>query len=117
MFMIFIISESQQKILIESIIPSWFRRRTDKETLKKYVNEGELQYPTLCEYFSSPHEYSENVIEWAIDQLVEEYESHTDSYFTDSDSYPDTLDYFKNILRENFEEYLINVYIETCYNN
>ena len=106
----YIISESQHRLLLESKIPLWVRRRFNEEYLKTHIWAGEREYPNLCEFFERPIEYSEAVIEWAVDEFI----NYNSSSFEDDESYPDTIDYLKSYCRTHFQDYLKNIFIETC---
>ena len=106
----YIISESQYQILLESKIPIWVRRILSKESLKPYIMKGEIEYPTLCSDFYHPLDFSEAVIQFAVDAIIWDY----DDDFENDDRYSDTVDYLKSFCRTHFEEYLSNIYLETC---
>ena len=106
----YIISESQYRILLESKISLWVRRRVNVEYLRKYILEGKREYPNLCEFFEKPIDYSEAVIEYAVDEFMNEnYNS-----LEEGDSYPDTIDYLKSFCRIHFRQELKDIFIEIC---
>lgn len=94
----------------ESTIPILIRRRANVETLKEYISRGELQYPTLCDDFYDEYEYADAVIDYALDQFL--YEVNDDIF--DEDYYSDVMDYLRNISRDEFSYYLIDIYRTTC---
>lgn len=102
----YIITESQYKLLKKSAIPLFIRRRADKESLKDLISLGEMNFPTLCDDFSDGYEYSDRVIEYAVDKLIEDME--------DEDYYNDVMDYLLSLCRELFEDYLVGLYDMTC---
>jgi len=106
----YIITESQYIFLKESVIPISIRRRANKEILKKYITDGEINYPTLCDDFEDAYEYADAVIDYAIDELVGEVEEN----IYDEDYYSDVMDYLRKICRDEFGEYLIDIYERTC---
>ncbi len=106
----YIITESQYIFLKESVIPISIRRRTNKEILKKYITDGEINYPTLCDDFEDAYDYADAVIDYAIDELVGEVEEN----IYDEDYYSDVMDYLRKICRAEFGEYLIDIYERTC---
>lgn len=102
----YIITESQYKLLKESTIPLFIRRRANEETLKHYISLGEMNYPTLCDDFSDGYEYSDSVIEYAVDELIGD--------IVDEDYYNDVIEYLYSVCRHLFEDYLVGVYNDTC---
>ena len=106
----YIITESQYSFLKESIIPISIRRRANEETLKEYISMGEINYPTLCDDFEDEYEYADAVIEYAVDEFIEKI---NDEVF-DEDYYSDVMDYLRNLCRNLFGQYLIDIYKTTC---
>ena len=106
----YIITESQYFILKESIIPISIRRRANEENLKQYIILGEINYPTLCDDFEDEYEYSDHVIDYALDEFL----SANKLDIEDEDYYSDVLDYFRNLCRDIFGEYLYEIYLTTC---
>ena len=102
----YIITESQYIFLKESFVPISIRRRATEETLKHFISFGEINFPTLCDDFSDGYEYSDNVIEYAVDELIEDME--------DEDYYNDVIEYLSSVCRHLFEDYLVGVYNDTC---
>jgi hypothetical protein len=109
----YIITESQYNFLNESLIPISIRRRANEETLKKYISMGEINYPTLCDDFEDEYEYADAVIEYAVDEFIEKT---NDEIFGEDcyDYYSDVMDYLRNLCRNIFGQYLIDVYNTTC---
>lgn len=91
---------------MESNIPIHIRRRANEENLKKYISLGEMNYPTLCDDFDDAYDYADAVIEYAVDELIGDFE--------DEDYYNDVMDYLLSLCRELFEDYLVGVYDMTC---
>ena len=106
----YIITESQYLILEESIIPLSIKRRANEEYLKEYISMGEINYPTLCDDFVDEYEYADAVIDYAIDEFLEEI----DDDMTEKDYYSDVMDYLRNLCRNLFGEYLTDIYLTTC---
>lgn len=96
--------------LKESIIPISIKRRATEEGLKKYISLGELNYPTLCDDFDDEYEYADSVIDYALDEFLDEI----DNDILDEDYYSDVMDYLRNLCRNLFGEYLLDVYKTTC---
>jgi hypothetical protein len=106
----YIITESQYIFLKESVIPISIRRRANKEILKKYITDGEIYYPTLCDDFEDAYDYADAVIDYAIDEIIKEVEEN----IYDEDYYSDVMDYLRKICRDEFGENLIDIYKRTC---
>ena len=101
---------THNSFLKESIIPISIRRRANEEVLKKYISLGELNYPTLCDDFNDEYEYSDHVIDYAIDEFLSENTIDIE----DEDYYSDVMDYLSSLCRDIFGEYLYEVYKDTC---
>ena len=106
----YIITESQYLQLKESLIPLSIKRRANEETLKQYISMGEINYPTLCDNFMDEYEYAESVIDYAIDEFIE----NINDEMYDEDYYSDVMDYLRNLCRNLFGQYLIDIYKTTC---
>ena len=106
----YIITESQYLQLKESLIPLSIKRRANEETLKQYISMGEINYPTLCDNFMDEYEYAESVIDYAIDEFIE----NINDEMYDEDYYSDVMDYLRNLCRNLFGQYLIDLYKTTC---
>jgi hypothetical protein len=106
----YIITESQYNFLKEYLIPISIRRRANEEALKEYITMGEINYPTLCDDFEDEYEYADGVIDYAIDEFLE----RIDDDIMDEDYYSDVMDYLRNLCRNLFGQYLINIYKTTC---
>lgn len=106
----YIITESQFLILKESTIPLSILRRANEEILKHFISLGELNYPTLCDDFDDEYDYADSVIDYAIDEFLEEI----DTNILDEDYYSDVMDFLRKLCRNIFGQYLIDIYKTTC---
>ena len=102
--------KSCDEVMSESTIPNILKRRANQQTLKKYITNGEINYPTLCDDFEDAYEYADAVIDYAIDELFEEFDE--DIY--EEDYYSDVVDYLRKLCRDEFGKYLIDIYEMTC---
>jgi hypothetical protein len=94
----------------ESRVSSTIKRRANQKTLEKYITKGEINYPTLCDDFEDGYEYADAVIDYAIYKLLDEFDE--DIY--DEDYYDDVMDYLRKLCRDEFGQYLIDIYENTC---
>jgi hypothetical protein len=101
---------SCEDLMNESTIPNTIKRRTNQQTLEKYIWDGEINYPTLCDDFEDGYEYADAVIDYAIDEFIGKFDE--DIY--DEDYYSDVMDYLRKLCRDKFGEYLIDIYKMTC---
>ena len=99
----------------ESIIPMSIIRRANEDTLKEYITKGEINYPTLCDDFEDEYDYADAVIDYALDEFI----NNINDEMYDEDYYSDVMDYLRNLCRNLFGQYLIDIYVTTCseYNN
>lgn len=103
----YIITESQYIFLKESFVPISIRRRATEENLKKYISMGEINFPTLCDDFDDAYDYADAVIDYGLDEFLGDT-------LEDEDYYSDVMDYLRNLCRDLFGEYLIDIYKQTC---
>lgn len=106
----FIISESQYFFLIEDY-RTRLRRRLSKDNIKPYINDAELDFPTLCDDFGDEFDYAENVIRNAIDDFLTQDEEFVDSM---GDDYDEVHSYVTDIVKDWYGEYLFDIYRMTC---
>lgn len=105
----YIISESQYNLLTESSTLLWVKRRVTYESMKKYISDGEINYPTLCDDFGDEFEYADNVINWAVDDFL----SSNEDVILD-DRYEEVHEILLDKCKDWFGEYLLEIYRETC---
>ena len=103
-------TDSKKEEQNESIVSSTIKRRANKQSLEKYITDGEINYPTLCDDFEDGYDYADAVIDYAIYKLIDEFDE--DIY--DKDYYDDVMDYLRNFCRDEFGKYLIDIYETTC---
>ena len=103
------IEKTKHKFLDESDTPLWFRRRANKENMKKFITDGEINYPTLCDDFGDEFDYADNVIEYAISNFLT-----IDEDLFESENYDDIHDSLVEMCKDWFGEYLFEVYRNTC---
>ena len=106
----YLINESQYKMLTGLAAMNWVKRRANKETMKNFITQGEIFFPTLCDDFEDAYDYADAVIDYAIGELLVEF----DEDMSDKDYYSDVMDYLRNLSRDEFGEYLIDIYERTC---
>jgi hypothetical protein len=109
----YIITERQHNLIIESILPASIKRRNSKEMLKPYIDNGIINYPTLCDDFDNPYDFMDNVIDYAVDELLYEIDDNIE----EKDYYSDALDFLRKRCRDLFGKELIKDYIFTCIEN
>jgi hypothetical protein len=96
--------------LLRETVSNTIKRRANQQSLQKYITDGEINYPTLCDDFEDGYEYADAVIDYAIYRLLDEFDE--DIY--DEDYYNDVMDYLRNVCRNEFGKYLIDIYKNTC---
>ena len=100
-----------KKILKEETkVSNSIKRRANRQTLEKYITDGEINYPTLCDDFEDGYEYADAVIDYAIDKFLGEFDEDID----EEDYYSDVMDYLRKVCRDKFGQYLIDIYKMTC---
>ena len=103
----YLINESQYRMLTGLAAMNWVKRRANEETMKDFITQGEINFPTLCDDFEDAYEYTDAVIDYAIDELLEEF----DEDISDKDYYSDVMDLLLKLCRDKFGDYLIDFVI------
>lgn len=100
-----IITESQLKLISESELVRWYRRRRLMDTMKSFVTAAIDEYPDACKDYDLD-DYVDTVIEYAIDEFLATYkgDSFEDDYYS----------YVKDDLLENCRNWF-GPYVETVY--
>lgn len=106
----YIITESQFALLSEDINLQRLKRRVTYEVMQKYVNEAELDFPTLCDDFGDEFEFADNVVSRAVDNFLT-----GDSFFADLELDDEINDMVYNVTRDWFGDYLLEIYVNTCH--
>ena len=114
----YIITESQYQLLIETSSIIRIKRRTNKETMKGFITQGEINYPMLCDDFNDEFEYADYVISYAVDEFMamDDFITNDDDIFSD-EKYDEIVSILTNMCRDWFGEYLFEIYRETCSEN
>ena len=104
----YIITESQLKQIISESSDLWLRRRWSQ--IQEAISFAISQF-LPCE-FSDEFEYADNVISFAYAEL----ESLIDisSLPVDNDVYTDAQDFMIEMLKDEFGEELLEVYVSNC---
>ena len=109
----YILTESQFALLTEDIDIQRLKRRMSYESMVKFINNAELDFPTLCDDFSDEFEYADNVISRAIDDLLLEDEEIMNRL---GDKYDEVNDLMVDHCKDLFGEELFDLYRDTCEN-
>lgn len=106
----YIITESQEKFLIENDDSLWYKRRASTpEIMKKFIDEQITEQSTLCEDFSDEFEYADNIISDAIDEFF-----NTNPNVYDSPEFFDMQSDLNDKCKEWFGEELLEIFRDTC---
>jgi len=103
----------EKESINESVIPANIRRRADREILEIFINDGIINYPTLCTDFDDGYEYADNVIDYAVDNILWSIDDDVE----EKDYYSDALDFLRSRCRQLFKDKLIEDYNFTCIEN
>lgn len=104
----YIITESQYRLIKEDY-SKWLKRRLNRETLEKSINDAIVNNKTICDDYYDEFEYADQVINTAVDNylLVLNIEDFGEEY---DDLYNTVIDFCK----EEFGQELFEQYYETC---
>jgi hypothetical protein len=106
----YILTESQFALLSEDINLQRLKRRVTYDTMEKYINEAEVEFPQLCDDFSDEFEFADNVVSRAVDNFLD-----GDVFFSDLELNDEINDMVYNVTRDWFGDYLLEVYVSTCH--
>lgn len=106
----YILTESQFALLSEDINLQRLKRRVTYDVMQKYVNEAELDFPTLCDDFGDEFEFADNVVSRAVDNFLT-----SDVFFADLELDDEINDMVYNVTRDWFGDYLLEIYVNTCH--
>jgi hypothetical protein len=104
----FLITESQHNLLVESNEKIKVLRRLSFSVMESIISDTIDYFSNLCE-FDNEFEYAITVISKAVSEFLSLYIN-----FELSDEYQNIKSSLKDIFTENFEEYLLKVYRDTC---
>jgi hypothetical protein len=107
--------KSCDEVMSESTIPNTVKRRANRKILQDYITNGEINFPMLCDDFQDGYEYADEVIDYAIDNFINEFEENLFDY--NEDYYSDVMDYLRTLCRNEFGQELIDIYNTTCIEN
>lgn len=108
----YIISENQLKLLIESNPMMWVKRRVTRDVLEKYLRDAEQHFPNLCDEFSDEFDYSQHIIQWAVDDFLT---SNEDIFL--GDDYDEISEKVVDMCKKWFGQEQMEIYINTCLEN
>lgn len=95
----------------ESTIPSWLKRRFNKQNLENHISSAINIDPTPCENFGDEFEYADNVLSWALDDFLTADENIIDMI---GDDYDDIHSLMVDYMKEWFGEEVLDLYRDTC---
>jgi len=101
--------KSKLDFLTESYAMNWVKRRANKESMKEYITDGEINYPTLCDDFGDEFEFADNVINYAVDKFMT-----TDEDMFLDDKFDEVNEIIVDMCKEWYGEYLFDIYRTTC---
>jgi hypothetical protein len=101
--------KSKLDFITESDSMNWIKRRANKESMKEYITDGEINYPTLCDDFGDEFEFADNVINYAVDKFM----TIDEDMFLD-DKFDEVNEIITGMCKEWFGEYLFDIYRTTC---
>ena len=105
----YILTEKQLRLIMEDNPLSWVKRRIRKDILQEYIQEAEINFPTLCDDFPTAEDYANGVIKWAIDDFLT---THEDIFL--DDRYDEVSESLIKRCENWFGENLISIYNNTC---
>jgi hypothetical protein len=77
--------------------------------MEKYITNGEINYPTLCDDFGDEFEYADNVISYAVNQFMT-----IDEDIFEDERYDEWEEMLIEMCKEKFGERLFEAYRTTC---
>jgi len=101
--------KSKLDFITESDSMNWLKRRANKESMKKYITNAEINFPTLCDDFNDEFEFADNIINYAVDEFM----TIDEDIFLD-DKFDEVNEIITGMCEEWFSEYLFDIYRTTC---
>ena len=101
--------KSQQDFINESDSMNWVKRRANKESMKKYITNAEINFPTLCDDFDDEFEFVDGVINYAVDEFM----TINEDVFLD-DEFEKVNEIMTGMCEQWFSDYLLDIYRTTC---
>ena len=101
--------KSQLDFLTESDAMNWVKRRANMESMKEYITDAEINYPTLCDDFGDEFEFADNVINYAVDKFM----TIDEDMFLE-DKFDEVNEIITDMCKQWFGEYLFDIYRTTC---
>jgi len=101
--------KSQQDFINESDSMNWVKRRANKESMKKYITNAEINFPTLCDDFDDEFEFVDRVINYAVDEFM----TINEDVFLD-DEFEKVNEIMTGMCEQWFGDYLLDIYRTTC---
>jgi hypothetical protein len=101
----------KKESLTESVLPNWLKRRFNKESMEKYIDEQVMNEPEPCRVYSDEFEYADDVISKSVDEFLTSDEDLMDSI---AESYDEIFETLKDNLKQWFGHDLISDYLVTC---
>jgi len=87
----YLITESQHELLNRRI-PSWIRRRATKEYLEVWIDGEDMLDRDYCDSFMDADSYMESVIEFAIQDMLQDKGEGIE----EEEYYSDVMDFLRN---------------------
>ena len=101
--------KSRLDFLNESDAMNWVKRRANKESMKQYITDAEINFPTLCDDFGDEFDFADNVIDYAVDKFMT-----TDEDMFLDDKFDEVNEIIVDMCKQWFGEYLFDIYRTTC---
>jgi hypothetical protein len=108
-YMKYLITESQHELLNRRI-PSWIRRRATKEYLEVWIDGEDMLDRDYCDSFMDADSYMESVIEFAIQDMLQDKGEGIE----EEEYYSDVMDFLRNRAEMLFGERLRDKYNNMC---
>jgi hypothetical protein len=107
----YIVSESQYRLIKEQDqnFELWFKRRTNPEFLKFFIDSAIADEPNPCDDYTDKFDYAFNRIDWAVTELLS-----TNEEFHNSEEFDEHYTILVDLCKEWFSERLFNDYRNTC---
>lgn len=87
----------------------WFKRRANEETMRFFIDRLVREEDKPCENYGNEFEYAENIIDWAVNDLLS-----IDEEFFNSSEFEEYQNMLIDMSKEWFAEELFRKYRELC---
>lgn len=108
---VYVLTESQIKLLTEQNISLWLKRRVSDEDIETHIDDIVLDMSDIsdiCEDFEDEFDFADSIIVNVLDKIMEEHFNIIDV------NYDEIRDQLEEYCKDNFSDYIFEIFFENC---